>query len=153
MISKADNLQHYNDVPQNNTMFTCKDCIMLWFLNSIKKLLKKIKIKKNRNFEIKKSEFRIGVQKSEKFRQNRNGWQVCYQCILVQHLHVVSLLYYRSWTCSRSYHCTVMQVRTILSKAHDVTITLCCVLVWIYTILSRTKIVLWMKLVARWLYF
>ena len=28
-ISKADNLQHYIDVPKNTTIFTCKDCIML----------------------------------------------------------------------------------------------------------------------------
>ena len=52
---------------------------------------------------------------------------------------------YGSWTCSRSYHCTVVQFCTILSSAHDVTITLHCVLVWICSILSRTKIVWWMK--------
>ena len=28
-------------------------------------------------FWFKKLEFGIGVKKSEKFRQNRNGWQVC----------------------------------------------------------------------------
>ena len=43
----------------------------------------------------------------------------------------------------------VVQFRTILSSSHDVTIILrrelVCILVWICAILSRTKIVLWMK--------
>ena len=52
------------------------------------------------------------------------------------------------------YCCTVVvQFRTILCSAYDVTITLRCE-VWICAILSRTEIVLWMiyALVARWLY-
>ena len=46
---------------------------------------------------------------------------------------------------SCTMHCTVLQLRNILSSAHDVTISLGCILVWICAKLSRTKIVLLIK--------
>ena len=80
-----------------------------------------------------------------------------YQCYdIVQHLE--SLLCTRLWssTCRISYCCTVVvQFRTILSSAYDVTITLCCV-VWIARSYRALKLFCeWnthYALVARWLY-
>ena len=60
MISKADNLQHYIDVPKNTTMFTCKDCIMLWFLNKF--WFKKKKKIKNQNSELELQNRKISAQ-------------------------------------------------------------------------------------------